>query len=371
MSSVNFPPSAVVGELVPEGMMQQQLRDALGSSDAQIAAHVDPASAVAPAIKLGNMEPEPEPDEEDVEDSVFHALQTSLMITLDLSQPNTTGLRKALSTVDGEDGAPYNLYSPFRRGAKPKAAGDAPAVDGVLRSSISDIFDITDKLNTSRIMFVGDDDRVAARLNSTVQRCCRQMKALLPFDDDSVVCELASEDPDAEAGDEPDVIEIQFSDIVKVTAWVNSPQTVGSVHDVDIIAEHNAVVNIKAAAGALYDSEEKMKYIGQVETQLRLIASKRDIPGATVLLFAVLLNPADLAGQETRDLLDIMIGDSGYKLYTRHELHQCDLAGWLPMTAAEVDSALLTNTGDLLLVKLLDTTPLEDGGAEPAAVEPA
>lgn len=352
--SVNHNETIATTGLVPEQEMAQQQQDAHSQTNALVAAHSLPDPTPAATNSLEHDEPKDPTDE--TETSVFNSLTATLMVTLDLSQDFMVGLKKPLSAVDDGNGALHNLYAPFRRGGKP-VANITPSPEGVLRGVLSEIFDITDKINDSKIMFVGEEAQIKSKLANVISRTRRQLENLLPIACDAVVAELAPEDPDAD--EEEDGQEITFGDLVKISSWVNSPQTTGLPHEVDLIAAHNAVINITVNVGALYDAEEKVKYLGQVESSLRMLHTKRENVGSTALVFGVLLNPADLSSAEVRDFLDTLLTDKGYELFSRNQLHDC-VIGWLPATKVEVDYELLSRRGDLLLAKLLDDAADDD-----------
>ncbi len=345
------------GELVNEKAATQMQQDAAGATTTPPASHVPP---VAEPVEVEVAEPAPV-----IVESVYHALTAAIMVTLDLTNPHMNGLKKILSAVD-VNGDVVNLYSPFRKAGKPKGS-EVPPAEGILRSALESILDITDRINDSKIMLIGAKaNQVNKFLGDSIKEARSQMQNLLPLTADSNVASLVA--ADAEEGD--DEIEVEFQNIVKLSSWTNSPLTSGEAHEVDTVAEHNAVFNITVNAGMLYDSTEKVKAINQIETILRLHRSKRP-ESKTEILLAVMLNPSDLANQETRDLLDTLIGDEEFALYTRSELLNLDVANWLPTTKAEVERDLLAPAGDLLLVQLLGDEEEGEAGEGDAAAEPA
>ncbi len=367
VTAVPSPAASVVGELIKEAdaAVQQQL--AVSANTPPPAAHIKPESEAVMAEAAAVAEEKlVEEQPKVVETSPFHQLTAALMVTLDLSQNFMVGHKKLLSEMQVGDNL-YNLYSPMKKAGKK----DKPTPPGILRDSFDDILDVTDAINSSKIMILGKKSDILPQINTSIQKVVGQISHMLPLTQDALVTTLV--DAAEEEGEEPNERDIHFSDLVRVTGWVNSPMFEGEVHEIEAIAEHNAVINLTVNAGALYDAEEQMKYISQIDTLLGLFASKRGEAASTMMLLSVLINPSDLAEQPARDLLDTLLTEGGYTLYTRSELLEGNAANWLPTTKASVDRDLLTKNGEMLLIRLIGSDDEEEGeaGAEPAEGEAA
>ncbi len=347
-------PTEVVGEIVGEQRMQADQQAAASASVTPIAAHIPPETEQ----KMTETTIEPAPV---VEQSVFHSMNITVMVTLDMSQPYMvgTGLKGSLSKVNVGDTA-FNLYSPFRKAGKPKG-DEKPAAEGILREALTTVFDITDQVNSSRIMCIGAPDEILGNLRASISAVRSQIEHSLPIGAAVTLLELEGED--AEAEDEP--FKLQFENLVKVTSWLNSPRIIGAPDEISTAADHNAVINFNVNAGALYDAEEPVKYIGQIEAMLRNMIAKRGEESSTTVLLSVMMNPADLAEQTHRDLLDMLLGEKNFALYTRNEMNTGEAQDWLPMNKGSVERDLLSANGDLLLVLLVGDEEPEADDAEP------
>lgn len=340
MSSVNHT-STVSGntsDLVPESEMLQQQQDAAGETKTPIAAHVAPLS---PAVK-------PQP-------SIFHKLELSVLVSLDLTKPYMIGRKKALSAVRASgDASPINLYSPFRAAAKEKE-GKPAVLEGVVRSILNDMLDVTDEVNSARIMMLGKQNEIAVQLTKSVKDARSKFEALLPFQSDDVVMVGAVTSPE----DTVEPLDVTFGNVVRIGSWVNSQ--IAATEDSAVLAQHNGVITVTVSSAIVYDSEEKFKAISQVESVLERLLEKRE-GGETQVLFSILLDPASLSDPDYRELLGTLIEVGGFELYTRRELESCKMADWLPTTKAEVSRELLVEGSELMLLKLI-------GGEEAAPEE--
>jgi len=342
MSNVNHD-HTVAGnssELVPEQEAHKQQLDA----------------AMAPDVPLALAKPPVEVEREapvaKAERSIYHKMEISVLVSLDLTRPFMLGRKKSLSTVRVDGVAePLNLYSPFRAAAKAK--GDKPAVlPGIVRSVLESMLDVTDEVNGNRIMVLGKESEVVAALSKAVKGTRSQFEKLLPVEADTIVATALNED----TGEQ---LDITFDKIVRVGSWLNSSMADG------LVGEHNAVMSLTVNSGIVYDSEERFKAIMQVESVLERTLAKRD-GGETQLLMAVLLDPANLIDPDMRELLDALITVGKYELYTRNELNRLNIANWLPLSKAEVGRELLVETSEIMLLKLIGDDE-EDAAADDAA----
>lgn len=337
--------------ILPEGAAAQ-MQQASSAPD-KTTTENPPASEEAPAVEVIVKAAAPAPH------AAMHDLNVSVLVTLDLTDSRMHELKAPLSRVE-IDGQEVNLYNPFRKAGKkddPK-----PAAEGIVRSMLSGLLDVTEQINNSRIMILGRESEIHANLRNAIDATRNQIIGLIPGTPDTTVATLTMAD-----GETEEEITLSVSDIVKVSSWINSPKS--SDEGTEVIAAHNAVININVTSGLIYDSTERAKQIAQIENILRLIQTKRE-DQSTNLLLAVLIDPATLAEQPMRELLDSLLDEMGFSLYTRHELHKCDAADWLPQSKAAVDRDLLTPTGDMLLVRLLGEDEEEEGeGGEAGGAE--
>lgn len=271
--------------------------------------------------------------------AAMHELSVSVMVTLNMTDPRMHDLKSELSSVTVA-GQQVNLYNPLRKGGKKSEANPAP--EGIVRVALNKLLNITDAINSNRILMVGQESEINANLRNAIDATRNQIVALIPGAPNAVVATLATEDEEA--------IELRVSDIVKVSSWINSPQPEAGT--ADVIASHNAIINLTVASGMLYDTQEPAKQIAQIENILRMVQAKRE-DSSTSILLAVNLDPSSLSDAATRELLDSLLDELGFALYTRNELNRLDAADWLPQTIEAVNNDMLAPTGDLLLVRLL------------------
>lgn len=292
--------------------------------------------------------------------SAFHNIALTAMFTLNLTDARMYDLKSQLSRVD-LDGQEVNLYSPFRKAGK--ASDPKAAAGGIVRFALEEMLDVTDTINTSRVVFLGKDSEVRANLKAAIDTTRSQIEALFPATSDTVVAEIVNLDTEQEELEEAEPIQILLKDIIRVSSWINSPQTSGPVGEVETVAVHNAVINFIVTPGALYDATERVKFINQVENVLTMMTNSRE-DSATNLLLAINIDPQQLEDQAIRELIDSLLATEGFILYTRNELHKLNVSDWLPQSKAAVDRDLLTGNGDLLLVRLLGADEEEDADVE-------
>jgi hypothetical protein len=280
----------------------------------------------------------------------MHSLNANIMFTLNLTDSRMHGLKAQLSRVN-LDGQELNLYSPFRKAGKKTETN--PAAEGIVRSVLNAALDITDSINNSRLMYLGKSSEVLATFRNSLDTLRASVANALP-DENTVVTTLIDEESEQE-------IPLLLKDIISVRSWLHSPSA-GPDSAPEAIGSHNAVLNFTVAPGMLYDAEEPVKYIGQVENILKLVTEKRGEEGSTNMLLAVVMDAASVADAATRDLIGQLIEEEGFVLYTRNELHGLDISDWLPQSKTSVDRDLLVPNGDLLFVRLLgEEDEAEDG----------
>jgi hypothetical protein len=302
------------------------------------------------------------------ERSKFNYVFVSAMFTLNLGDDRFFDTKSELSAVTIDDGV-YNLYSPFRKAGKKVSETEAPA-EGVLRSSIDALLDITDEVNNSKIMLLGLPEDAKPVLEAAIAGTCATVQALFPMKPNVTIFDIIEEDEEESEEEEEDDDEeeeedeatgdpiqvstpeladqLKFKDIIDVRSWINSPTEAGA-EDV-----HNVMIDFVINAGAFYDATERTKYLKQVETVLGLIDAQRP-EGKTNLLLAVNLSSSQLSDAGVREFLGVLLDDEGYILYTRAELHKWGDSDWLPSKSSDIDDKLLSGDSDLLLVKQLSS----------------
>jgi hypothetical protein len=293
--------------------------------------------------------------------AAFHNIQITSMFTLDLTNFDyMMGLKSSLSRVSlGDDS--LNLYSPFRRGGK--RTDPKPAAEGVIRSVLPSMLDVTDAVNNSRIMVVGGADEVQKHIMNSIDITKQNIVNLFPVDGSQVVASFLNEEQDA-------TIQLQMSDIVNIRSWVNS-SAANTEEDVPFEI-HNAIINTTVNAGMLYDAEDRVKEIHRIIKSLELMVSKRDEANTTVVL-AVALDASLLADASIREMLDTLLSDEGFAIYSRQELLRLDENDFLPQTREAVENALLVPKSDIILMRIVtqeeeeEEGEAEEGGEAPEA----
>lgn len=340
--------------IVAEGAMEQMQH---------LANTVPPAAATTAAPVSIPTEPAPAKKQS----AAFHHLATTVLITLDMSNfGHMTGLKQALSRVK-MDGQEFNLYQPFRKAGKKTEAN--PSAEGVLRYALSGILDMTDAINNSRLMILGSDEEVEEKIRTSMETTRNQIINLFPANPKHIVASLLDEERQA-------TVQLQLEDIVTVRSWVNYSADANDDGSGALIGVHNAAFHITVNAGHLYDTEDRMKYINQIEKLVQMFVEKRDEANTTIL-FGLLMEGSTLSDASIRQLFDALLAGDEYILYTAKEMHKLESSDFLPQTHEEIDTQVLTQNGDMLLIRLLtddgddDEEQVEAGaeGAEDAAAE--
>lgn len=270
----------------------------------------------------------------------FHQLTLNVMFTFNLSNPCLFGQKDSLSAVDIE-GEHVNMYSPLR---KHKAKGNETVFcEGVLRLILPQLFDLTDALNSSRVIYAGSNTDIQSVLEETAEATKMRIANLMPLTEDTVVIKTQVND------NEDCYTDVTFGDIVRVANWLTTTES-----DNQLITQHQGVVNFIINSGALYDSATPAKYIESVASLLRMMHANRAKSGqpSTNILLGVTISPSFLSSTTVRQLIDELIEQHGFILHTRNELHRGGLGDWLPKSIESVDSNLLSPDADILLVSL-------------------
>lgn len=340
--------STVSESIVSEGAMEQMQHDA--NTVPPAAQTTQPEAIVAeftPAKK---------------QNAAFHHLATTVLITLDMSNfGHMSGLKNALSRVK-MDGQEFNCYSPFRKAGKKTETN--PSAEGILRYALSNILDMTDAINNSRLMILGDEDQVEEKIRSSMETTRNQIVNLFPSNMDHVVASLLDEENER-------TVQLQVKDIVNVRSWVNYSADSASDDTGALIGIHNAAFHITVNAGMLYDTEDRMKYVSQVEKLVQMLVEKREDANTTIL-FGLMLESATLTDAAMRQMFDALLSGEEYILYSAKEMHKLEASDFLPQTNEEIDTQVLTENGDMLLIRMLtdgDEEEVETEGAEEPATE--
>ena len=345
-----FPSSASVvdaGGLISESVAIKMQQDAAG---------IPPASSYPTkgTEKMENENAESRANDTEVvvadafNPTSFNHIYVNMAITLNLGDPRMSDTKLNLSAV-GIKGVDYNLYSPFRKAGKP--GSDDGACPGIVRALLDRALDLTDTVNNSRIVFLGDKSVVSETLAASIESTRRSVEGMLPSKPGHVLFDVTD--------DEDTVVDsIRISDVVSVRSWSNSPK------DPQQIVTNNAILNFVVNAGALYDAPDKLKYIAQVQTVLNLVTKSRGDAASTNIVLALALPAMMLTSSSIRDLVGDLIDEHRFVLYSRMELENLDdgESGFLPQCIDDVNK-LLPPQCDLLLMKLLgdDAVPEPEG----------
>lgn len=286
----------------------------------------------------------------------FNHIYVNMAFTLNLGDPRLADTKASLSAVPIK-GAEYNLYSPFRKSAGGKREDDN-ACPGIVRAVLDSALDVTDVVNNSRIVFLGDKALVAETLASSIETTRRSIEGMLPSKPAHVLFDVTDDEVEP-----PTVIDsIKLSDVVAVTSWTNTPKD-----PLSQIVPNNAIMNFIVNAGALHDTPDKLKYITQVQSVLNLLVKHRGESSNTNIVLALALPAMLLSSYEIRDLIGSMLEEHNFVLYSRMELENLDDddSGFLPQCIDDV-SKLLPHQCDLLLMKLItdDAKPEAEAAAQ-------
>lgn len=276
----------------------------------------------------------------------FNHIYVNLAVTLNLGDPRLADTKSNLSAV-GIRGTDYNLYSPFRKASK-KVGSEEDACQGIVRAVLDKALDLTDTVNNSRIVFLGDKSVVAETTAKSIESTRRSVEGMLPHGAGHVLFDVTDEEENV-------VDSIRISDVVSVRSWLNSPK------EPQQIVANNAILNLVVNAGALYDAPDKLKYITQVQAVLNLMTKSRGESASTNIVLAVALPAMMLSSASVRDLVGDLIEDNQFVLYSRMELENLDDgdSGFLPQCLDDVNK-LLPQQCDLLLMKLLGADAKSD-----------
>lgn len=288
--------------------------------------------------------------------STFNRVYVNVMFTFAMVDPRMFNLKDDLSSVPliaGDDSETVNLYSPFRKGGeskkKKKEAEEELVAEGILRHSLTSLLDITDHINNSNLVFVGKKSSAQASLRGSIETLRQQMENMLPFREDKVLTVLTEATAEGPAPAPEDVVEVKFGDIVKVRSWISS-----AGQDNEATTTQNAVINFIINSGAFYDSKDRSKYLNQVSNILKLVVANRGEDSNTNLILGVNLDPAYLQEPDVREMVNTLLDEQEFVLFTRNDLYSGDIGEWLPQNKASVDRDLLSDKGEILLVQVVN-----------------
>lgn len=296
--------------------------------------------------------------------AAFHSIQLTAMLTLDLTNADyMQGLKGSLSRVD-LNGESLNLYSPFRKAGKKTEA--KPAAGGVMRHVLPNMLDMTDAVNNSRMMVVGSADDVQTHIENSIQITKKQIVGLFPVAPETVVASFV----DTEA---QQTVQMQFSDIVNIRSWTNS--SAANTEEENVPFEiHNAVINATINAGLLYDAENRVTEIHRIIKTMEMLVAKREEANTTIVL-AIAIDASTLADPAMREMLDSLLTEEDFALYSRQELLRLDENDFLPQTRESVENELLVEKADILLMRILtqdeEEEEVEADDAAPEGAEAA
>lgn len=349
--TASIPAISNVAATVSEGIVAESAMEQM-----QYDANTEP-----PAAKTAQPESVVESAPVKKQSAAFHHLATTLLITLDLTNfGHMTNLKSVLSRAK-LDGQEFNMYSPFRKAGKKTEVN--PSAEGVVRYALSDILDMTDTVNNSRLMILGSDEEVENKIRGSVETMCNQIVNLFPANMDHVVASLLDEENER-------TLQLQVKDLVNVRSWVNFSADVATEEGGSLIGIHNAVIHVTVNAGMLYDTEDRLKYIGQVEKLIQMMVEKREEANTTIL-FGLMLESSTLSDASMRATFDAMLAGDEYILYSAKEMHKLETSDFMPQTHEEIDTKVLTPNGDMVLFRLLTDSGDEEETEETAADEPA
>ena len=130
---------------------------------------------------------------------------------------------------------------------------------------------------------------------------------------------------------------------------------------------HLGILNFHVNSGVVYDEEDPIKLIRQLETKLQLCSEKH--PTVTILM-GIAMNLEDFEQPDIRGAVNALIDEDEYQWFPKNTLVRSldtpeDAQNWVPQTKASIERDLFPNTADVLLVKLISPQlEEEEAGAE-------
>jgi len=273
--------------------------------------------------------------------TLFNKLNISLMVTMNMTDRGVfAGLDDFKSfQVKGHH---YNIHNPFKKASSKK---EVPIPEGILRSALYRILHQANEINISNTILLGNEADVMKNLKGSLETVIKGIQSTFPVEPEHHLANLAS--PEEEEEGESSGTRVLMRDVVRVSGWIT--RTI-----VEEMCLNNLVINLTINSGALYDDEAPHKIVSHAQTVLTKTISDFD---AVSVLFGVILDPAELARRNVREMLEVMLEDESLKftLFTKRDLYgsEADELNWIPNSKAGIDRDLMTNGGEILLLKTI------------------
>lgn len=259
-----------------------------------------------------------------------------LLVNVVLTDMRFAGTKSALQSVDVPNSESVNLYSPFKKAPKPDQKGAV----GVLRDILYTAMYFSQKINDSKLVFLGKPAECQAALRNSIEGLRHRVADDLMISGDTEIVKSLEEE------EEDNYSVLCFKDMVRLSSWVNFNKSK------DPIVSDTAVLNLTTHAGILYDAEDRIHYITQLYAILKGIMSSNDLqPASLDVVLGLTLNPTFLREEGFRVFMDMLLSDSGYHMASRSELLSGNADSWLPDTKIGVERDLLVPNGDLFFYK--------------------
>jgi hypothetical protein len=124
----------------------------------------------------------------------------------------------------------------------------------------------------------------------------------------------------------------------------------------------------------VYDAEDRVKEIHRIIKSMELIVSKREESNTTIVM-AIALDASLLADAAMREMLDTLLANEDFAIYSRQELLRLEENDFLPQTREAVENDLLVPKADIVLMRIVTQEPedeeVEEGGDAPAETDAA
>lgn len=331
--------SADTGGLIPQGVANKMAQDAVQQTPApakgfstkeeaeaivQVAAPVE-AAVVAAAAQ--------QPDLVERAGLVgFNQLDICLMITLNLSDSRfINGQTKSLVKVKDVDGNIHNLYWPFR-----KAKEEKGIAAGVFRPLFNKMFKTIDMVKSNQLLVVGDRAGATEVFKKALNTIQSDIEGMFPKFDQAALNEVGAT--------------VGVNDVFVTTSWVNTESA-----STESLSFNQAVINFQVNCGQFYDTEDRAKFVRDLEGTLKMYAEK--YPNASVL-YGVTIAMEDLEDQDIRDLTGILLDEDGFTLFTKSKMVRSlsspdDKQDWIPHSKEGIETLLMPTTADALFVKVV------------------
>lgn len=271
---------------------------------------------------------------------------TTLMFTYHLSGTDLIGTKNKLQRVPhkvGERVDELNLYSPLRRdSAKKNLPNSVP--EGVIRQSLDRIFEVLKPINSANLALVGSDVDVRKRINDVAHSLKVSAQRAIGVKPNTHVFAYVDEDNGS-------TVNVNFNQLYSISTWVNSETNNG-------VCEHNIIINFNMQAGVLYDSEDPVKYLTQVDNILKGYLDRQETP--VVALLGVGVSVQHLPNGKTLELVSALSMSQNVSGYGFADLAS---ANWAP---PKEEAGKVFGKDDMLFVKIVGSD-LEDSSVESSA----